>query len=192
MQHKSGAFNFDEPTIKLSDICWNLAHTNRFNGATDFPWSVAEHTLLCYWLAQAEELSKNLLLPVLLHDAHEYVLGDPNGLIVGRFGPWYHEQRNRFDGLIAAKFGFSSEFFQAPSVKRIDRMALWVESTFLFENRVPHLWEYNDKEFGGVYTATKIALFWQDQRRGWSLNNRKTPAEIANDLKQTILSEIGD
>lgn len=189
MQHQSGPFNFENPTIRLGDICHNLAHTNRFNGSTDVPWSVAEHCILCYWLAKDSNVEPIFLLPILLHDAHEYVLGDPNGLIVQHYGDWYHKQRDRFDYLISTKFGFSATLFKHTPVKYIDQMALFVESQFLFANRADILWNNLDQAYG----TNEVAAKWLTSMKAWrkEIQNRTPANEIALKFKDLILQEVG-
>lgn len=48
-----------------------LAKINRFNGRTPEPWSVASHSVLVMHLVQPEHMAW-----ALLHDAHEFILGD--------------------------------------------------------------------------------------------------------------------
>jgi len=48
----------------------------RFNGYTIRPYTVAEHSLVCYKVAKAFGYSKETCNIVLLHDGHEAILGD--------------------------------------------------------------------------------------------------------------------
>jgi hypothetical protein len=56
--------------IALSDVAIGLSRLARWNGQTRRPISVLEHTLVVASLAPAHALA------VLLHDAHEYAIGD--------------------------------------------------------------------------------------------------------------------
>lgn len=63
--------------IRLGDIAHALSRLARFNGHTvgEYPWSVAQHSLLVESLLP-EDASPQERLVALLHDAHEAYLGD--------------------------------------------------------------------------------------------------------------------
>jgi len=63
--------NPDPDTICLEDIAHNLSHLCRFNGATKYRYSVAQHSLYVSNLVAPEHA-----LPGLMHDAAEAFLGD--------------------------------------------------------------------------------------------------------------------
>lgn len=63
--------------IDIHDMVYSLCRVNRFNGNTKgIPYSVANHS----WFAAQQVgegcLDPEVVLAVLLHDAHEYILGD--------------------------------------------------------------------------------------------------------------------
>lgn len=60
--------------IKLRDIAHHLACINRFCGAPAIPFTVAQHSIVV--AKDLERQSPRLGLLGLLHDGHEYVLGD--------------------------------------------------------------------------------------------------------------------
>jgi len=69
--------------VKIEDIAHHLSLINRFNGATKFPYSVAEHSLsVSYYLSSNDCASlsafeaQKLMLQGLLHDAAEAYTGD--------------------------------------------------------------------------------------------------------------------
>lgn len=64
------------PTLQAT--AHSLACINRFNGHACRPYSVAEHLLLAFDIAQRELGVRNVgaLLAVLMHDAHECIVGD--------------------------------------------------------------------------------------------------------------------
>jgi uncharacterized protein len=75
--------------MHIEDIAHSLAITNRFNGHTCRPYSVAEHSLLVADLAQLEGASFIVQLAALMHDAHEAYTSDmtsPAKLVIGE--PW--------------------------------------------------------------------------------------------------------
>jgi 5'-deoxynucleotidase YfbR-like HD superfamily hydrolase len=62
--------------ISIRDIAHHLALTNRFCGATLFPYSVAQHSVLVADLLVKAGAAPRLALLGLLHDAHEAYLHD--------------------------------------------------------------------------------------------------------------------
>ena len=61
----------DWKQVKIGDIAHGLARIRRFNAQTRRPISVAEHSM-----SVAVRLAPRLALAGLLHDGHEYVIGD--------------------------------------------------------------------------------------------------------------------
>jgi 5'-nucleotidase len=67
----------DPDNIALGDIAHALARINRFLGHTDYPYSVAEHSVRVMMAVETEEpQDRDLHLAALLHDAHEAYVGD--------------------------------------------------------------------------------------------------------------------
>lgn len=66
----------DPAQIHLRDIAVSLSRINRYNGHSRFPYSVAQHSLLCLHMAATDGRSAQDQLHVLLHDAAEYAIGD--------------------------------------------------------------------------------------------------------------------
>jgi hypothetical protein len=64
--------------IDINDIAHALSHMNRFCGHTDFPYSVAQHSVLVYEALKQQgfESRLDILAHGLLHDASEAYLGD--------------------------------------------------------------------------------------------------------------------
>lgn len=67
----------DPATITRAALAHGLASVNRFAGATQLPISVAQHSLLVrgIFLALNPHFAGQAIHP-LLHDAHEYLIGD--------------------------------------------------------------------------------------------------------------------
>jgi hypothetical protein len=65
-------------TIRKHDIAFALGRTQRFNGHTEAPYSVAQHSVLVARLVTRAmpNPSPRLMLAALLHDAHEAYMGD--------------------------------------------------------------------------------------------------------------------
>lgn len=63
--------------IWIEDIAHHLSHVARFCGATNFHYSVGQHSLLVEWIIkESYNGSPQARLRALLHDAHEYAMGD--------------------------------------------------------------------------------------------------------------------
>jgi uncharacterized protein len=124
---KFDIFNPDPDAICIEDIAGGLGQINRFNGATMFPYSVAEHSLLVCDLCP-----DGFKLAGLLHDAAETYLGDWPG-------PWkdevhigcldIHEVEAGIDRAICEAFKVPEVFQQIRSreVYNADQRALATE-----------------------------------------------------------------
>ena len=139
VQTLSGAaFNFDDPapaSIRLADITHALALLNRFSGHTTQPWSVAQHTLLCYHLLMADcpKASAEMRLAVLLHDAHEAYVGDVASPLKWAMRG-QSDARSAYDAIesraaraVETRFGLTMTEMMAYTVRRTDMQALWLE-----------------------------------------------------------------
>lgn len=146
--------NIDVESIDLDDITHALSHINRYLGHTKKPFSVGEHTLLCYMLADELGYNNRELLLVLVHDFTEAYVGDcPSPL--KKLLPKFSEIEENVEEAIYKKFNIEppteEEFVK---VKQIDITALYLEMRDLtlhsietFEN--PYLLENikNDKSW---------------------------------------------
>jgi 5'-deoxynucleotidase YfbR-like HD superfamily hydrolase len=123
--------------IEIEDIAHGLAFVARWNGQTrgDFPYSVAEHSLL------VEEIHARLQpsapvkwrLAALLHDAPEYVIGDMISPVKAAVGPGYGELDARLAAAIHLRFGLPALLPKAVkhAIKRADRVSAWLEAVQL-------------------------------------------------------------
>ncbi|MGR3365456.1 MAG: hypothetical protein ACU0CY_14895 [Maritimibacter harenae] len=121
--------------IEIEDIAHGLAFVARWNGQTwgDFPYSVAEHSLL------VEELYHRTTpgappkwkLAALLHDAPEYVIGDMISPVKAAVGPGYGDLDDRLMAAIHIRFGLPSKVPATvkKAIKRADRISAWLEAT---------------------------------------------------------------
>jgi hypothetical protein len=62
--------------LSVTDIATALASTQRWNGATIVPWSVAQHCLAMYEVAKGANRHPLALMTVLHHDDEEVATGD--------------------------------------------------------------------------------------------------------------------
>ncbi|GFE64784.1 HD domain-containing protein [Litoreibacter roseus] len=121
--------------IELEDIAHGLAFVARWNGQTfgDFPYSVAEHSVLVEQLFTAAQpkASVKWQLAALLHDAPEYVIGDMISPVKSAVGPGYAELDSRLTAAIHLRFGLPATLPQTikRQIKKADRISAWLEAT---------------------------------------------------------------
>ncbi len=121
--------------IEVEDIAHGLAFVARWNGQTfgDFPYSVAEHSLLVERLFSKKDpaLDPKWRLAALLHDAPEYVIGDMISPVKAAVGPGYGALDDRLAAAIHIRFGLPARV-PAPikkAIKKADRISAWLEAT---------------------------------------------------------------
>ena len=121
--------------IEIEDIAHGLAFVARWNGQTagDFPYSVAEHSLLVadIVLALAPDWPAKWHLAALLHDAPEYVIGDMISPVKAAVGPEYKGLDERLTAAVHLRFGLPAVLPRAvkATIKRADRTSAWLEAT---------------------------------------------------------------
>ncbi len=121
--------------IEIEDIAHGLSFVARWNGQTrgDFPYSVAEHSLLVEELFRRIDPKADLkwCLAALLHDAPEYVIGDMISPVKASVGPGYSELDDRLAAAIHLRFGLPSTVPAAVKrkIKAADKVSAWLEAT---------------------------------------------------------------
>lgn len=120
--------------IEIEDIAHGLAFVARWNGQTkgDFPYSVAEHSLLVETLLARlfPKIETNWRLAALLHDAPEYVIGDMISPVKDAVGPDYGLLDERLATAIHIRFGLPANV-PAPvkkKIKQADQVSAWLEA----------------------------------------------------------------
>jgi len=121
--------------IEIEDIAHGLAFVARWNGQTlgDFPYSVAEHSLLVE--AIFTHLNPSSLpkwrLAALLHDAPEYVIGDMISPVKAAVGPDYGALDDRLTAAIHLRFGLPAQIPKIikKEIKKADKISAWLEAT---------------------------------------------------------------
>ncbi|MFE3836742.1 HD domain-containing protein [Pseudogemmobacter sonorensis] len=95
--------------VEVEDIAHGLAFVARWNGQTrgDFPYSVAEHSLLVETIFHRmnPDVGLRWRLAALLHDAPEYVLGDMISPVKAMIGAGYGELDRRLAAAVHLRFG---------------------------------------------------------------------------------------
>ncbi len=121
--------------IEIEDIAHGLAFVARWNGQTngDFPYSVAEHSLLVetlYTRMQPKALPK-WQLAALLHDAPEYVIGDMISPVKAAIGSNYGELDLRLAAAVHIRFGLPATLPKSVkiAIKKADKVSAFMEAT---------------------------------------------------------------
>lgn len=121
--------------IEIEDIAHGLAFVARWNGQTigDFPYSVAEHSLLVEEIFAALNPSAPVKwrLAALLHDAPEYVIGDMISPVKSAVGPEYGALDDRLMAAIHLRFGLPAAIPAnvKKQIKKADKISAWLEAT---------------------------------------------------------------
>ena len=120
--------------IEIEDIAHGLAFVARWNGQTwgDYPYSVAEHSLLVEALFTRLQPSSTPAerLTALLHDAPEYVIGDMISPVKAAVGPEYEVLDKRLAAAIHIRFGLPAvtPARLKKQIKKADRVSAWMEA----------------------------------------------------------------
>ena len=121
--------------IEIEDIAHGLSFVARWNGQTrgDFPYSVAEHSLLVERLVGlvAPKTPPRWRMAALLHDAPEYVIGDMISPVKAAVGPAYKAMDDRLTQAVHMRFGLPPAIPVSVKrlIKRADRISAWLEAT---------------------------------------------------------------
>jgi len=121
--------------IEIEDIAHGLAFVARWNGQTfgDFPYSVAEHSLLveALYTRMNPKAPVKWQLAALLHDAPEYVIGDMISPVKASVGAGYGELDDRLTAAIHIRFGLPAKIPAAvkKAIKRADKVSAFLEAT---------------------------------------------------------------
>jgi uncharacterized protein len=155
--------------VEIEDIAHGLARVARWNGQTEGPhiFSLAQHSLLVETISRriAPNIDRAWRLAVLLHDAPEYVIGDPISPFKAVIGGDYKPVEARLLHAISLRFGLPPAWPAAlvKIVKAADRGAAYLEATGLagfserearrFFGEPPHLDAVTIKRYLAAWNA---------------------------------------
>lgn len=153
--------NLTPDDICAEDIACSLAGQARFNGITRPLYSVAQHSVLCSKVAP-----KGFELAALLHDAHEYILGDiagPSTKFIEYDYQYKHciwDCKHEFDRKIEKRFNLNDQCFRDSEISTIDARMLATEMLYFFGKNYTKHEPYENvlTEVWGVDLAEKIFL----------------------------------
>ena len=130
--YTGGKVYFFEPEkseIEFEDISHSLSLLCRFNGATRYFYSVANHSCIVAEKVYEETGDKNLAYCGLMHDAHEAFVSDIPAPFKKQF-PEFVEAEKRFELWLSERFNYTP-FLKI--VKRHDIKALATEMRDLMQ-----------------------------------------------------------
>lgn len=182
----------DHKAIDFNDMATALSLICRFNGAMLSPrkfYSVAQHSIVVSWL-----VPERYRLYGLLHDGHEYILGDdstPKKNVIAALSPEFAEKyrdlKNRWDTAIWEAAGVAVPDAEAKAhVREADHLAMAVERRDLLaeprDETTRKAWSWLPKPPAGITIGTPLlsakaceAFLWQlrdcvwpGQRPGWA------------------------
>ena len=121
--------------VFIEDIAHALSHQNRFNGHLKWPYSVAQHSVLCSKYIVGD---KNRQLLALLHDAAEAYIGDVIRPVKYNL-PLFKEIEDRIMEAVFEKFGLNPSKEDIAAVKTIDNLMCAAEKRDMHPTKVE--WE---------------------------------------------------
>lgn len=134
--HSGGKFRFDDPwlsTFTTADIILGLSRINRFNGQTEVPYNVAQHSINVSYL-----VPRGRALAALWHDAAEAFIGDITTPMKQLLGPTFKQLEGRIE---QAVFGRLNVNPYHATIKHADLQMLAAERELLFERDTGEAWD---------------------------------------------------
>lgn len=127
-------FNMTPDDVCIEDIAHHLSQVNRYNGATPYPYSVGQHSLLVADLLMIGGAGPRVELAGLLHDASEAYINDVTTPVkYNAMSEGYRELEWRLQRLVEAVFDLPYGLTEADIVKWADKEATerewstWIE-----------------------------------------------------------------
>jgi hypothetical protein len=137
--------NLTDDDICIEDIGHALSQINRFTGATKWPYSVAQHSVLVSYAVPSE-----IALEGLLHDAHEYIIGDISTPVKELFcmnhDGFIRNTMIHIDMMIGNAFGCDL-FANRDKVKEADKRMMITEAKALFKVDMTDDWPIDAKPY---------------------------------------------
>ncbi|PIZ81725.1 phosphohydrolase [Candidatus Pacearchaeota archaeon CG_4_10_14_0_2_um_filter_30_11] len=118
--------------VDIKDIALSLAFQCRFNGHSNYFYSIAQHSVIV-----SKIVSKDQASAALLHDAAETYIGDMVSPLK-RFMLEFKEIENKIEKIIFEKFGIKN--VNQKEIKRADNIALVTEMRDLMKSP-PERWK---------------------------------------------------
>lgn len=130
---QSGVWHLNRPHFLVSDVAHNLSQINRYTGAANYPYNVAEHSMLVSKLMEHEVGGDPY--EGLFHDRSEAYINDIASPIKGELSQ-YKQMEQWIDTKSAPVFGVP--MVKSEECKLADFLALFIESYDLMPSRGTH------------------------------------------------------
>jgi len=144
--------------ICLEDIITGLSNVCRWGGQIESHFSVAQHTLLVWYLTPEE------LKPVaLMHDAAEAYLGDVTKPLKNLLGSAYSGIESEFNSLIFNKYGL--DINDLPLIKQYDQQANAIEHDYFFKGKLEFIQKFYEinELVEGKKPKNQLSLLMKEQ-----------------------------
>ena len=171
--------------IEIEDIAHGLAFVARWNGQTrgDFPYSVAEHSLLVETLFSRMNpgIAARWKLAALLHDAPEYVIGDMISPVKAAIGPGYGDLDQRLTSAVHIRFGLPAVLPAQikKEIKKADKISAWMEAVQIAGFSETEATRFFGKPESALVGSCRIALRAPAEvRADYTARHRSLMAEI--------------
>lgn len=175
-------------SISLLDIAHHLAQINRFHGACNRPYSVAEHSLLVERIMRQHLgiTAPTSLFAGLMHDAHEAYCNDVSSPWKATVGQAWAIQELRLQAQVLNRFRISTAFAAArDEIHDADQHALTLERQYLLPaNHVRFASEASHPAPAGF----ERAIAEGDDRQWWEWRERFL--ERAAELRLAIDNQL--
>lgn len=131
----------DPAMIEITDIAKSLSRLCRYTGHPRFDYSVAQHSVHCVeYASKTGETDKQILLELLLHDAHEAYMGDitsPTCAAIEMLAPGViHHIKMTLQAAIVARLRLRPESLNYDfSIDHVDGAMRTIESAILMTSR---------------------------------------------------------
>jgi hypothetical protein len=122
--------DFDHNDIEFPAIARGLSNQCRFNGQTEFPYSVAQHSVHACQYGEAHGWPIEVLRWVLMHDAAEAYVGDLIMPIKWKLNTFNRLENNVMEAIIQ-RFGLHTPV-PIDEIKRADMTMVYLEMLAMF------------------------------------------------------------
>lgn len=158
-------------TIVLADIAHHLAQINRFTGACQRPYSVAEHSLLVLEIVERlMPLDVHGRFAALMHDAHEAYTNDLATPAKGEVGDGWQQFEGRLQRTVLSAFGLhAATHTHQAFIKQADLIALATERAQLMPSGPgisiwPCLVHVQPVQWVDLLSPERCTMTWADWR----------------------------
>ena len=144
--------NPDPKMVELPHIARALSNQARFNGQTYAPYSVAQHSVLCYEYGKRMGWATEILQWMLMHDAAEAYIGDVIRPIKRNLQPFKRLERNVMTAIVT-RFGLHTPI-PVPEIKSTDTLIMYLEMKHFYADA-----DWSQPELYSIQDAVRLCKF---------------------------------